>query len=143
MLVLAIVFFVQKSVKPIVGLVLLLAAFVMGVGAFTLQGDADGTSSDATIEIVSPEQGATVAANEPLELEIDLAGGTLLDGSRDGNEEGHLHVFVDLRLVDMPSTETAVIELDPGGHEIMVEYTSADHHSFDPRVFDTVNVTAQ
>lgn len=146
MLVLGVVLFFQKSVKPIVSLVLVLGAFAVGGGAFAFTSD-DSTQTatiEATISIVDPVEGATVPANEPVPVEIDLQGGTLTAESRsDDATEGHLHVYVDGELISMPVSDAPEVELEPGSHEITVEFTQADHRSYEPRILDTVEVTAE
>jgi hypothetical protein len=43
----------------------------------------------------------------------------------------------------MPSASTIPLELEPGRHTIVVEFTNADHSSRSPRVVDEIEVTAQ
>lgn len=146
MLVLGVVFFFQKSVKPILSLVLVLGAFAVSGGAFVFKSDgsAEATAIRATISIVEPAEGARVPANEPVPVEIDLQGGTLTAESRSEDDtEGHLHVYVDGELVSMPATDAPEVELEPGSHEITVEFTQADHRSYEPRILDSIEVTAE
>jgi hypothetical protein len=150
LLVLGIVFFVQKSAKPVVSLVLVLASFALVAGAFTLDtGDATeasgpGVTSEAEVVIVEPSDGEVVEAGAPLQLEVEVEGGTLVEGvTSDDPTEGHLHIFVDGALVDMPSSASSMIELEPGTHELTVEFTQADHRSFEPRVLATIELVAE
>ncbi len=147
MLVLGIVFFFQKGVKPVVPLILVLGAFALSAGAFIFKSDtstAPAAGIDAVITIESPAPGDTVPANEPLQLSVDLQGGRLTaENASDDPREGHLHVYVDGELVSMPTEATPEVELEPGSHEITVEFTQADHRSFEPRILDTVEVTAE
>lgn len=146
MLVLGVVFFFQKSVKPIVSLVLVLGAFAVSGGAFVFTSDdsTEAATIQATISIVDPIEGATVPANESFPVEIDLQGGTLTAENRaDDATEGHLHVYVDGELISMPATDAPEVELEPGPHEITIEFTQADHRSYEPRILDSVEVTAE
>jgi hypothetical protein len=43
----------------------------------------------------------------------------------------------------MPSTTTNEVELEPGDRTIAVEFTTADHRSFEPPIQDEIDVTAQ
>lgn len=142
LVVLAVIFFVQRSVKPVVSIVLLLAGFVLAGGAFALGNGA--ASSDASIQIVAPEEGATVSAEEPVTIEVELTGGSLTVETETADPDaGHYHVFVDGDLVAMPVSDLIEVELEPGEHEIEVEFTQADHTSYDPPVSDTIRITAE
>lgn len=146
MLVLGIVFFFQRSVKPMVPLILVLGAFVLAGGAFIFKSDdtTQAASIDATITIVSPEAGAEVPANEPFPLRVELGNASLTTANQSADpSEGHLHVYVDDELIAMPTDATPEVELEPGSHVITVEFTQADHRSFEPRILDKVEVTAQ
>lgn len=147
MLVLGVAFFFQKGVKPIVSLILVLGAFALSAGAFIFKSDtstAPAAAIDAAITIESPAAGDTVPANDPLQLTVDLQGGRLTaENASDDPRDGHLHVYVDGELISMPTTATPEVELEPGLHEITVEFTQADHRSFEPRILDTVEVTAE
>lgn len=145
-LVLGVVFFFQKTVKPMVPLILVLAAFALAGGAFMFKSDptTESATIEATVTIASPEAGDVVPANEPVALEVDLEGGELTAENEAADpSKGHLHVYVDGQLVSMPSTATPEVELEPGDHEITVEFTQADHRSYEPRILDRVQVTAR
>lgn len=142
--VLGVIFFVQRSVKPIVSVVLLLGGFALAGGAFVLDGD--GPSTDASLRIVAPDQGATVSADEPVKIEVELTGGTLtLETEATDPDAGHYHVYVDGGddPVAMPVSDVFELNLVAGEHEVRVEFTRADHSSYDPPVTDTVRLTAE
>lgn len=140
---LSVIFFVQKSVKPFVSVILLLGGFALAGGAFAVGGD-EATATQATVSIVSPQEGETVPANEPVTVEIALAGGTLTqDMESDDPNEGHLHLFVNGDLVAMPVSDQMQVELEPGENLIEVEFTQANHASFDPTVMTSVRVEAE
>jgi hypothetical protein len=150
MFVLGVVFFFQETVKPMVSVVLLVLAFAATAGAFSMGGDGsdvdDGTpvASTATIRIVSPADGDEVPSGELLPIEVAVDGGEITtDMATDDPTMGHLHVFVDGQLVAMPRGDAAEVEFpEPGTYELTVEFTRADHRSFDPKVLSTVEVTA-
>jgi hypothetical protein len=148
---LGIFFFFQKNVKPQASVVLLVVAIALSVGAFAFKSDStdDGDigSSPVKVIIAEPADGATVPADEALTLSVELDGGELVD-EQSGTDptKGHLHIYVDGQLTSMPSVAQPRITPDwlpAGEHEITVEFTRADHRSFNPRVTAVINVTAR
>lgn len=134
--------FVFRSVKPDkIGppWALFIAGAILIVLAFVVPALSGGT--DAKVAFASPQDGATVPANEPIEVEIDLEGGELATSASDAG--GHLHIFVDGSVISMPSTTTAEVTLEPGKHELRVEYVDIQHASYDPPVQETITVTAE
>jgi hypothetical protein len=100
-----------------------------------------GSPEDVTISISSPLDGDTVAAGEPVTVEINVEGTDLDVVTSEG--AGHLHVTVDGEGMQMISQETTQVTLTKGEHEIKAEYTDENHASFDPPIEDTVEVTAE
>lgn len=134
--------FVFRSIKPDkIGppWALFIAGAILIVLAFVVPQLTDGT--DAEVAFASPTDGATVPANEPVTIEIDLTGGELATSPSDAG--GHLHIFVDGSVVSMPSGDTAEVELEPGEHELRVEYVDIQHASYDPPIQETISVTAE
>ncbi|MDQ3953261.1 MAG: hypothetical protein M3279_09930 [Actinomycetota bacterium] len=129
MLLLAVVFFFQKSASRGASLVLAVLGAVAITGAFALK---DGDHGDVAVSIVSPEDGATVAAGE-VELEVEVTGA----------EEGHLHVYVDGEDAGMQPGPGIEIELEEGEHEVEVEHVDVRHRPHDPPATDAVTVTAE
>lgn len=158
-LVLGVFFFFQKNVKPQASVVLLVVAVALAVGAFTIDsgsgtdtasGSGDGESigpSPVVVTIAEPQDGATVPAGEELELQVELDGGELVNESAGTDPtKGHLHIYVDGALTTMPSVVNPPVSgdlLGEGEHEITVEFTRADHRSFDPRVTAEITVVAE
>jgi hypothetical protein len=152
LLVLGVVLFLQKTAKPVVSVVLLIAAFAVGTGAFAFGGSSSTTSSSGTVpapdgvdvQITTPDDGSSVPAGRPLTVEADLNGGRLTAATEsDDPTQGHLHVFVDDELISMPTSPAQEVELEAGDHTIVVEFTTADHRSFEPRIVDSIEVTAE
>ena len=150
-LLLGIFFFFQKNVKSQASVVLLAVAVALAIGAFAVDttpggGESIG-SSPVEVVITEPEDGVQVAAGDALELAVDIQGGELVDQSTGTDPtEGHLHIYVDGQLTSMPSVETPRVPgswLPEGEHEITVEFTRADHRSFDPRVTTKITVIAE
>jgi hypothetical protein len=138
-LVLGITFFIQKSVKPVISVVLVALAVALGSGAFVLN---RSPAESRVVRIVEPNPGDTVAANDRVPLEVVLSGAPLAT-SASADEGGHLHVYVDGELVDMPTTLEPEVEMEPGRHTLTVEYVDNEHKRFDPRVTDQIEIRAR
>lgn len=139
---LGIILFVQKTAKPAVSVGLMVAALAVGGGAFAVGGSSP--SSNARVAITSPPANAEVKAGEPVTVEVAIKGGELTSNTTATDPNlGHLHVFIDDKLVSMPSTDTYDVTLKPGDHDITVEFTAADHRSFEPPIRDSIVVIAE
>jgi hypothetical protein len=93
-------------------------------------------SSQAKLTIVSPRNGQTVDQDRP-ELRLGLDGGRIVNQTttRIRGDEGHIHLHVDGKLVDMNyGLRQRLPRLAPGQHVVQVEFVAADHAPFDPRV---------
>ena len=98
-------------------------------------------STDATLTIVSPKNGATIHGGD-VTLKLKLDGGTIATGASTDlvPNEGHLHVVLDDQLISMTSELTSVIpDVASGMHLIKVEFVANDHAPFDPRVIAAVS----
>ena len=148
MLLLGIVFFMQKSVKPVVSVVLVVGAIAMGVGAFAVGGDSGastpsggcgsvGANGDTSLTVVTPSDGDVIAADEPIALDIQLEGGT------EETEGGHFDVRIDGELETMTAQADPEVEFTAGEHTLSVEYVTSQHQPFDPPIFAIVCVTAE
>ena len=145
MLVLGITLFFQKDAKPLVPVILVVGAFALiGVSFFFDKHSKPTVAPQGlSISIISPEDGSSVPAGSKFPIEVDIVGGSVTSEiTSDDPTEGHLHVFVDGALDSMPTSDTPTVELEEGSHSITVEFTKADHSSFEPRILDEVEVTA-
>ncbi|MGH2808285.1 MAG: hypothetical protein ACRDKT_13530 [Actinomycetota bacterium] len=139
--------FALRSVKPdkqslawsAFGAGIVLAAVAFIVPAVTEGGGI--SSSDIELSIVAPEEGATVAAGTPITVVVEVSGAELATSPQD--QGGHIHVYVDGTLEQMPMGSTTTIALKPGEREITVEYVDAQHAKLDPPVETAVTVTAE
>jgi hypothetical protein len=127
----------------------LLAALALAVAACSGGGDdggpdapattaaaADRPSSPAKLTIETPRQGQTVD-QERAQLILALDGGKIVNQTttRIQGDEGHIHLHVDGKLVDMNyGLRQRLPQLPPGQHVVQVEFVAADHAPFDPRV---------
>jgi hypothetical protein len=118
------------------GVVVSAAAFVIPRAARTA-----GTSF-ARVAIVRPAAGAGVRADRPVDVTVQVANAPVAD-SPSSTSGGHLHLFVDGRLEQMPYGTDLEVRLEPGTHRITVEYVNFEHVSFEPRVEDSIRVTAR
>jgi hypothetical protein len=97
---------------------------------------ADRPSSPAKLVIETPRQGQTVNQDRP-ELVLALDGGKVVNQTttRVQGDEGHIHLYVDGKLVTMNyGLRQRLPKLPPGQHVVQVEFVAADHAPFDPRV---------
>jgi hypothetical protein len=141
LVVLGTVFFLQRSVKPELSVVLVVVGVGFGIGAWTLAPEpVSGRGID--VAIAAPREGDTVPAGKPVRLEASVQGAQL-QSMGGGSNAGHLHIFVDDELVAMPVSATPSVTVERGTHEIAVEYVDARHVSLSPRVLDRVTVTAR
>jgi hypothetical protein len=96
----------------------------------------DRPSSPAKLTIVSPRNGQTVHGDRP-EVRLDLTGARIVSQTTTHirGDEGHIHLIVDGKLVNMNyGLSQRLPELAPGQHVLQVEFVAADHSPFDPRV---------
>ena len=92
-------------------------------------------SSPAKLTIETPRNGQTV--KEGAELRLGLAGAKIVNQTttRIQGDEGHIHLLVDGKLVNMNyGLRQRLPELTPGQHVLQVEFVAADHAPFDPRI---------
>jgi hypothetical protein len=104
--------------------------------AATTAAAADRPSSPAKLTIVSPRNGQTVTQDRP-PLRLGLDGGKIISRTttRIRGDEGHIHLHVDGKLVDMNyGLRQRLPKLPPGQHVVQVEFVAADHIPFEPRV---------
>lgn len=151
MAVLGIVFFFQKAVKPAVSIGLIVVAIGAGAFAFTMGGEEEletlgareaeaegGASPDgASVTILSPADGDTVPASEPVEITYEVDPGGL-----PADQLGDMHVYVDDELQSMQTTDVLELELKPGTYKVGVEAAQPNHASFDPMILDEIELTA-
>lgn len=144
LVVLGIVFFVRRTASPRASTLTVLAGVALGAGSFVVPGPTSSSAEGVGIAITSPPDGGTVTAGAPVEIEVDISGGTLTR-SQDSTDPsaGHLHVFVDDKLDSMPTGASPKVELEPGEHTILVEFVDSRHVSYSPRVTDQVEVRAR
>ena len=135
MAVLGIVFFFQKAVKPAVSIGLIVVA--IGAGSFAFARGGDVEPEGASVTILSPADGDTVPANEPVEITYEVDPGGL-----PADQLGDMHIYVDDELESMQTTDVLEVELEPGTYTVGVEAAQPNHASFDPMILDEIELTA-
>ena len=93
-------------------------------------------SSPATVAILSPKNGATVKG-PTVHVRVRLTGATIVPATTTHitPTQGHLHVYLDGKIVSMNfSTNATIPNVSPGQHLLKVEFVASDHLPFDPRV---------
>jgi hypothetical protein len=93
-------------------------------------------SSPAKLTIESPRNGQTIHQDRP-EVRLNLVGAKIISRTTTHiqGDEGHIHLIVDGRLVNMNyGLSQRLPQLTPGQHVLQVEFVAADHAPFEPRV---------
>jgi hypothetical protein len=93
-------------------------------------------SSPATVKILSPPNGATVKG-PIVHVRVLLTGAKIVPATTTHitPTQGHLHVYLDGKIVSMNfSTNATIPDVSPGQHLLKVEFVASDHLPFDPRV---------
>jgi hypothetical protein len=118
---------------------------VIGIALFGLGLVVDAgpgpSASNASVVIVEPSAGEEVPAGRPVEIVVDLRNASIALSPSDPNG-GHLHLYVDGQLQQMPYSTDARVTLQPGSHELRVEYVDFRHVSFSPEISTTIEVEA-
>jgi hypothetical protein len=93
-------------------------------------------SSQATVEIVAPEQGATVTGDS-IHVVLRLTGATIVPQTSTAirPDEGHVHLYVNNILVSMNYGLEQDLPVQPGSTVLRAEFVAADHAPFNPRVW--------
>jgi hypothetical protein len=97
-------------------------------------------SSTARLQILSPAQG-DVFSGDPATVQVTLRlqGGRIVPqtSTTPVPNQGHIHVFLDDRLLSMTGLDSRIIVL-PGEHTLRAEFVASDHGPFRPPVATSV-----
>jgi hypothetical protein len=120
-----------------------LALLVLAVLVPTVLWTAPGAVGDrpaptASLRIVAPVEAQEVLGTT-LDVVTELTGARVVDGSitEVTPDTGHIHVYLDDRLMSMAYADEQEIPIDwleRGPHILRVEFVAADHIAFDPPV---------
>jgi len=98
-------------------------------------------SSTAHITIVTPRPGQTFTGNPArVPITLRLTGGHIVTFTSTDlrPNEGHIHLFIDGRLVSMTYGLTQKVWVAPGDHTLMAAFVAVDHAPFNPPVETSV-----
>jgi hypothetical protein len=92
-------------------------------------------ATSAHLVLVSPRP-AQIVHSDQVDLVVRVVGGKVvpLTSTKLEPNAGHLHVWLDGRLVSMLAATTSTIPVEPGQHTLQVEFVAVDHGPFAPRV---------
>jgi hypothetical protein len=98
--------------------------------------------STATLSVVEPSPGQVEHGNL-MRVVLDLRGGriTPLTTTTLTPSTGHIHVYVDGRLLSMTTTTNGLVDISglaDGRHTLQAEFVAADHGPFRPPVVASV-----
>jgi hypothetical protein len=126
----------------LVSLMLLLGACskASGVGGTTTTVPTARPSSPAKLTVVAPKNGQVVKGSD-VTVRLKLQGARIVHPTTQHitPTTGHIHVYLDNRIVSMNYGLTDTIgKVRPGTHVLRVEFVASDHLPFDPRVVSAV-----
>ena len=102
-------------------------------------------SSSAKISIVQPKSGAVIHGTS-LHLVIALQGAKVVKPTTVHivPTQGHIHVYLDNRLISMNYGLTQTVGgLKPGTHILQAEFVASDHLPWNPRIIASVQFTVK
>jgi len=100
-------------------------------------------SSPAKLAIISPKDGQVINGSH-VPLKTSLKGARIVQPTTQHitPTTGHLHVYLDNRIISMNyGLDETIPDVPPGNHVIRVEFVASDHLPFNPRVFTAVTFT--
>ena len=99
-------------------------------------------STPATLDIRQPTNGEVLTgAPATIHVKVKLTGARIVPATTTHivPTQGHLHVYLDGRIVSMNfSTNATVGNVRAGVHRLVVEFVASDHFPFNPDVRQTV-----
>ncbi len=115
---------------------------VLALGFIIRPGAGGEVNSEAVVSIVEPSNGERVDAGKPVSVRVALQNGSIATSPTD-ETGGHLHLYLDGKLQQMPYSMETKVEVPAGTHQLRVEFVDHQHVSFDPPVDTTITVTAK
>lgn len=106
-------------------------------------------SSPARVTFASPSPGetftGTVAHPAAVPVVIRLTGGRIVPftSTKLVPTEGHIHLYLDGRLVSMTTALHQTVDAVPGRHVLEADFVAADHAPFDPPVRASVSFSVR
>jgi hypothetical protein len=127
---------------PPVLVVVLVAAVTAGSWVPKSSSSSGALDTKARIEFVSPKAGETIHGSK-LRVELRVIGGRVVSqtDTRLRRDAGHIHLFVDDRIVAMTGgLSEELSEVPPGDHWIKAEFVMANHRPWRDPVTTSVLV---
>lgn len=92
-------------------------------------------SSEATVSIAEPANGATVIGTS-VHVVLQLDGATIVEETTTTirPDEGHVHLYLNGQVVSMNYGLVQDLPVTPGTYVLRAEFVAADHAPFNPRV---------
>jgi hypothetical protein len=103
-------------------------------------------STTARLEILLPRAGEVIRGDPAsVPVKLGLQGGTVVPTTslRLVPNEGHIHLYLDGRLVSMTTGLDGLVTAPPGQHELRAEFVAVDHGPFQPRLQTTVTFSVR
>jgi hypothetical protein len=103
-------------------------------------------STTARLQILSPTPSEVFHGNPAtVDVRVHLSGGQIVPftSTRLTPNQGHLHVYLDSRLVTMTQGTQQPLSVAPGPHRLSVEFVAVDHAPFNPDVIAQVSFVVQ
>jgi hypothetical protein len=102
------------------------------------------TGEDLAFFTALPEPGAIIHGSV-LRVRLRLTGATIVPytSARITPDKGHVHLYVDGKVVSMVYGLDQTIRATPGPHLLQAEFVATDHFPFNPRVINTVTFTVR
>jgi hypothetical protein len=100
--------------------------------------------STAVLRILNPPPGATVKG-KTLDVRLQLTGATITPETSTHltPDRGHIHLYLDGRVVSMSYGVEQIVQVAPGDHLLQAEFVATDHFPFNPRVVTSATFTVK
>lgn len=100
--------------------------------------------STATVSVIEPVAGTTLEGARVM-VRVSLKGAQVIPQTKTDlrPDEGHIHLFLDGKIVSMTYGLEQQIDVDKGTHLLQAEFVAADHIPFNPRVISAVTFTVK
>ncbi|MGH2663389.1 MAG: hypothetical protein ACRDH8_11415 [Actinomycetota bacterium] len=110
---------------------------VLVMGAFVFPRVSEEAGELPRLSITDPTDGADVPAGE-LTVRFQVENAELASSPDDSG--GHVHLYLDDTLVQMPYGDNGTVDVSAGPHTLRVEYVDERHISYTPPVEDSIDI---
>jgi hypothetical protein len=138
----------RPPLRSTLGLVGLAVVVLLGLSACAPDSSnaktVDRPTTDAKLQILSPEPNASTGASVTVKLQLD--GASVVPATKAAGvnpSEGHIHVYLDGKLISMAFALTQVVPVTPGTHTIQARFVASDHRPFANQVEAAVSFQSQ